>query len=82
MVARMKTTIELADSLAREAKRVAREDGVTLRQLIEAGLRAELERRSRPGEPLPFRFRTVSGQGLRHGVDPQRLTEAAYDLPT
>jgi hypothetical protein len=40
----MKTTVELPDQLAREAKAFAREHGVTLRELIERGLRAELAR--------------------------------------
>ena len=44
----MKTTIELPDDLAAEAKRIAAQSGTTLRSLVEAGLRAELERRVQP----------------------------------
>jgi hypothetical protein len=44
----VKTTIELPDDLANEAKRVAAQSGTTLRSLVESGLRAELERRSVP----------------------------------
>lgn len=40
-----KTTIELPDPLLRDAKRIAQERGITLRALVEAGLRAELARR-------------------------------------
>ena len=36
----MKTTVEISDSLAEEAKRVAARERTTLRALIEAGLRA------------------------------------------
>ncbi len=78
----MKTTIELPDALAAEARRVAREQGATLREVIETGLRAELERRTAaPADPPPFRFTTFSGRGLRPGVDGRRITEFAYDLP-
>lgn len=79
MVDRMKTTIELPDALARRAKQVAREQGVTLREVIEAGLRAELDRRTHESQPAAFRFRTVSGSGLRPGIDPQDLRERAYE---
>jgi Arc/MetJ family transcription regulator len=44
----VKTTVELPDDLAQEAKRVAALSGTTLRSLVEAGLRAELVRRSEP----------------------------------
>lgn len=49
----MKTTIELPDDLANEAKRVAAQSGTTLRSLVEAGLRAELERRTQPATWAP-----------------------------
>ena len=44
----MKTTIDLPDDLAAEARRIAAQSGTTLRSLVEAGLRAELERRATP----------------------------------
>jgi len=67
MVAHMKTTIEIADSLLREAKRVAEKERTTLRALIEEGLRRALEeRRQKP----PFRLRDASygRRGLRKDV--------------
>lgn len=75
----MKTTIELPDSLAAAAREVARAQGTTLREVIEAGLRAELDRRSQPAPARPFRFRTVGGHGLQAGIDPRDLREHAYD---
>lgn len=81
MLARMKTTIELPDALAAQARRVAREQGVTLREVIESGLRAELDRRTAPADPAPFCFTTYSGRGLRPDIDPGRLADYAYDLP-
>lgn len=82
MMTRMKTTIELPDSLATQAKEVAREHKLTLRELVTEGLRAELERLSGVREPAEFRFRTQGGVGLRPDVTPGSLTGRAYDLPS
>jgi hypothetical protein len=49
----VKTTIDLPDDLAHEAKRIAAQSGTTLRSLVEAGLRAELERRAQPATWSP-----------------------------
>ena len=64
---RMKTTIDLPDQLAQDAKAFAREHGLTLRELVERGLREQLRRSrvepyewepvvaGRPGDPMPPR---------------------------
>jgi hypothetical protein len=57
----MKTTVEIADALLREAKLEARNAGVTLRDLIEQGLRRELDARKQSARP--FRLRDASYQG-------------------
>lgn len=44
----MKTTIELPDDLAAQARRCAAESGTTLRSVIEEALRRELARRQHP----------------------------------
>lgn len=77
----MKTTVEIADGLARAAKELAAREGTTLRELIEAGLRAVLRERRRKS---PFRLRdaSVGGRGLRpefRGADWERIREAAYE---
>lgn len=77
----MKTTVEISDALAREAKELAARERTTLRELIEAGLRMMLrERRKRTA----FRLRDVSfrGNGLQaefRGADWERIREAAYE---
>jgi hypothetical protein len=63
----MKTTIEISDALLREARRVAAQEGVTLRALVERGLHRVLaETRQRP----PFRMRDgrFGGNGLHPDV--------------
>jgi Arc/MetJ family transcription regulator len=77
----MKTTIEIADPLLEEARRVAARDGTTVRSLVEQGLRQVLGARGRRGK---FRLRKASfrGRGLQPGVrEPgwERIREMAYE---
>ena len=66
MVTHMKTTIEIADGLLNEARKVADREKITLRMLVESGLRNELRaRRSR----APFRLHLVTFRG--DGLHPQ-----------
>ena len=60
----MKTTIDIADPILREARKVATREGTTLRSLVEEGLRRILAERKRKS---PFRLRLVTfgGRGLR-----------------
>ena len=81
MVARMKTTIEIPDALAMEAKAVARGHQTTLRDLVVSGLRNEVERRSRTAK-ADFVFPTVEGSGLRADIAPSEAIAASYDLPS
>ena len=81
MVSRMKTTVEIPDPLAKEAKALARREKTTLRALIEVGLRHVLRDRPRKAG---FRLRDASfrGNGLQPGFrdgDWQRIREAAYE---
>lgn len=57
-------TIEIADDLAKAAKQHAAKHNITLRLLIERGLRLAIRADSRPGK---FRLRdaSVSGKGLQ-----------------
>ena len=77
----MKTTIDIADPLLAQAKQVAAADGVTLRELVEDGLRRVLEERARRGE---FRLRraTFGGGGLQPGVAEgswEHIRDLAYE---
>jgi Arc/MetJ family transcription regulator len=68
MVTHMKTTIDIADPLLTEAKRVAAAEGITLRQLVEDGLRRILAERS-PQERFCLRDASVGGQGVQPGLE-------------
>jgi len=60
----MKTTIDIADPLLLEARKMAAREGTTLRALVEQGLRQVVaERKRRP----KFRLKLVTfkGEGLR-----------------
>jgi len=59
----MKTTIELSDELLRRTRRVARQEGATLRALVEEGLRRALRAREKRAG-APFRLKTFRGDGL------------------
>lgn len=61
----MKTTVEIADALLAEAKKLARERDITLRELIESGLRKELAELAEEKRPYVWEDLSVGGGGLR-----------------
>ena len=76
----MKTTIEIADSLLEEAKRLAAKEGTTVRAYVEQGLRRIVAERKSRGL---FRLRkaTFKGKGLQPGVQDatwERIRETIY----
>ena len=76
----MKTTVELSDALLAEARKIAAREGVTVRTLIEQGLRQALAQRTQHGQ---FRLRKASfkGRGLSasaRGADWEQLRVLAY----
>ena len=67
MVAHMKTTIEIADDLLNRAKRDARREGKTLREIVEDALRQRLSART-PQVAFRLKRHTFNGDGRRPGV--------------
>jgi hypothetical protein len=65
----MRTTVRLDDSLLKEAKVRAAEQGITLTQLIDESLRERLTTRPRQSNSEPFRLTTYGKGGTRPGVD-------------
>lgn len=77
----VKTTVEIEDPLFQQAKALAAREGLTFRVLLEEGLRAAIEARTRT-LPKPFRLRDGSfrnGRGLQTGVKWKDLSTLAYE---
>ena len=77
----MKTTVEIPDPLAEEAKAVARREKTTLRALIETGLRQVVRDRRRKAR-FALRDASFGGRGLQPDFredDWTRIREAAYE---
>lgn len=77
----MKTTIDIADAVLREAQRTARAQGTTLRALVEDGLRRVLAERKRTAR-FKLRDRSFGGRGLQAGRaegDWEEIRRAAYE---
>jgi Bacterial antitoxin of type II TA system, VapB len=77
----MKTTIEIPQTLLDEARKLASQEGTTLRALVEEGLRRIIAERRRAGA---FRLRkaTFKGTGLQAGVAGvpwERIRDMAYE---
>lgn len=73
----MKTTIDISETLLKEAKKLAAREGVTLKALIERGLhRVIAETRQHP----PFKLRRASFKGKGLSPDLQSASwEAVLD---
>lgn len=77
----MKTTVEISDPLLARARQTARREKITVRQLIEEGLRRVLAERRRRG---PFRLPNASfrGDGLQPDIATagwDRIRDRAYE---
>ena len=76
----MKTTVEISDALLHQARQTAAREGVTLRTLIERGLRHVV---SETGPAAPFKLRRASfcGGGLQPefaAASWERVRDAVY----
>ena len=59
----MKTTLEIADPLLEQVRRIAAHDGETLRSLVEQGLRKVVAERSARAKPFKLRDASVGNRG-------------------
>ena len=77
----MKTTIDIADALLEETRKLASQRGTSVRALVEASLRRLLDEHKAQPE---FQLRKASfrGEGLQEGMDASdwdRMRELAYE---
>ncbi len=78
----MKTTIDIADALLKDAKKLAARERTTVRALVEAGLRQVLAQKRPRGERYRLRDATFRGDGLAPGAAGaswERIRELAYE---
>jgi hypothetical protein len=75
----MRTTINLHDGLAEEAKRRARAEGRTFTSLVEEGLRAVLDRPIRPHGDLVLPAHGGAGDDVLVDLDDREALWAALD---
>ena len=78
---RMKTTIEIAPAILERGKQLARKEHVTLRALVEEGLRTVIEART---QKAAFKLGRIhfTGGGFRDGLDSaswDQIRGAIYD---
>jgi hypothetical protein len=59
----MKTTLDIADPLLDQVRKIAARDGETLRSLVEQGLRKVVAERSAKGKPFKLRDGSVGTPG-------------------
>ncbi len=78
----MKTTIDIADPLLNEARKIAVREGVTVKALVESGLRQVIAEKKRSGRAFRLRKRSFKGNGLQPGMEGlswERIRALAYD---
>ena len=77
----MKTTIDISDDLAARAKAYAAKERITLRSLVERGLREILRFEEQRGQ-FELRDASVGGRGLQaeyKDADWSRIREVSYE---
>lgn len=78
----MKTTVEIADALFDNARRIAQREGTTMRAVIEDGLRLAFQQRRATPKGFTPRDATFGGDGLAPGVsleDWNQLRSLTYE---
>jgi hypothetical protein len=76
----VKTTIEISDPLLREVRKIAAREGVTLRTLVERGLR-QVVADTKPTAPFKLRRASFKGRGLQADLEDaswDKLRDLAY----
>lgn len=75
----MKTTVEISDALLREAKRYAAARDLTLRQVLESGLRSVLSASGEGKKPFRLKRAAFRGDGPVSGYSWPEVRSAIYE---
>ena len=75
----MKTTIDIADSLFREARACAESRGVPFRQVGEEGLRAVIGQSRQSRKPFRLRDGSFGGREVHKNLSWSELRQAIYE---
>jgi hypothetical protein len=75
----MKTTVEISDPLLAEAKALAQQKGLTLRQLIEEGLRESIREHHKPKPKFRLKDGSVGGGWLQRDYTWDEILEMCYE---
>lgn len=77
----MKTTIEIPDSILKEARKLASREGTTVKALVVERVQKVISERKRPGT-FKLRKATFKGKGLQPHLDGaswERIRDLAYE---
>jgi hypothetical protein len=78
----MKTTVEISDALLREARKLAAREGLTLRTLLERGLRQVVAEGNQNKAAFTLRPASFKGKGLQvelRRASWARIRDLAYE---
>ena len=78
----MKTTLEISDPLLKQARKIAQREGLTLKSLVEQGLRKVIAEKEQPPQTFRLRKASFKGRGLQPGVAAggwERIRDLAYE---
>ena len=75
----MKTTVEISDSLFRDAKRYAAREGIPLREVVERGLQMAIKAERQPRRRFRLKTITTKGEGLAVDGDWNKIRSMIYE---
>jgi hypothetical protein len=75
----MKTTVEISDTLFREARQYAHAHDITFREVVEAGLRNLVSAGNASNEPFRLENRSFRGDGMVRDYSWPEIRSITYE---
>ena len=75
----MKTTVEIPDALLKRAKRYASEHDITLREVIEQGVRHVVQPAAEPKKPFKLKTYPFKGTGMAKDFTWDEILNIIYE---